>query len=492
MATDPLKAIPPAPPVVIPVTTGSDGGFSTPIWQSWFARLAAAINGNATAVTANVVATLPPGIKPVHSLPVAGDYDGQTVYLDTAGGGNAVGLYTWNLGLGIWLSAVNPNSTYVLKGITSVTNTGGIVAGTVTWNPSTGVVTGGSGVVLTKNGIAGVNSGSTTFSIDTLGNAQFAGTLVGAIVTAGNINVANLAAINANLGMVTAGTLQGTLIETATSGQRITLNDASNTNAIAIYNSAGIQIASIGSNASGFNTAYGFFTTADSITNALSAQSTGSAPAFEVLAGASGAGISVVGGSTGAGISVGATGTGVGIQVLGNSSASAVTIMNHGNTALTIDGGINMTAGGGALFSTNILPLATNTYVLGSATAAWSGIWSQTAVVVTSDRRKKKSIKLSDLGLDFIGKLIPRSYLVHEGKRRHYGFIAQEVKEALGDKDAAFWILADKDDPESTQSLRNEELIAPLVKAVQELCAELAVTKASISRLKDRVTYLGG
>jgi hypothetical protein len=62
------------------------------------------------------------------------------------------------------------------------------------------------------------------------------------------------------------------------------------------------------------------------------------------------------------------------------------------------------------------------------------------------------------------------------GTRTHYGLIAQEVKAAL---DAllvpsfAGWGLADPGDAESTQHLRYDEFIGPLIKAVQELAARV-------------------
>lgn len=72
-------------------------------------------------------------------------------------------------------SKLSASSSYTLAGVVSVTNTGGIQAGSVSWNSTTGVVTGGSGVVLTENGITGVKAGAVTFSIDNLGNAVFRG-----------------------------------------------------------------------------------------------------------------------------------------------------------------------------------------------------------------------------------------------------------------------------------------------------------------------------
>jgi hypothetical protein len=62
------------------------------------------------------------------------------------------------------------------------------------------------------------------------------------------------------------------------------------------------------------------------------------------------------------------------------------------------------------------------------------------------------------------------------GTRTHYGLIAQEVKDALDALSVASfagWGMADPEDEESTQHLRYEEFIAPLIKAVQELAARV-------------------
>jgi hypothetical protein len=150
----------------------------------------------------------------------------------------------------------------------------------------------------------------------------------------------------------------------------------------------------------------------------------------------------------------------------------------------------------GTHFTSDVEPLGDNAYNCGSASNAWSGIYSTTALNVTSDQRAKDGIEDSDLGLDFILALRPVSYRLkvadnavlpdphatgpflpgqhptirspRAGVRRHYGFLAQQVKAALGPRDAALWGLADRTDPDSLQHLRPEELIAPLVKAVQQ------------------------
>ena len=163
--------------------------------------------------------------------------------------------------------------------------------------------------------------------------------------------------------------------------------------------------------------------------------------------------------------------------------------------------------------NSNWYPLSTGLYDLGKdatsgAARYWKNIYSngtvyaasviasgnmfiQTSTIVSSDRTLKNTIKESDLGLNFINALKPVSYkynigginytadddgnqieTIVPGTRTHYGLIAQEVKEALqeaGVSDFGGWV--EKED--STQALRYEEFISPLIKAVQELSARV-------------------
>jgi hypothetical protein len=141
---------------------------------------------------------------------------------------------------------------------------------------------------------------------------------------------------------------------------------------------------------------------------------------------------------------------------------------------------------------------STGLYSVGSSSWKWSQIWADTGTIQTSDERLKKNISNSNLGLNFINLLNPISYkwkigggipIYDEesgfvigsepipGERTHYGFLAQEIKQALDQvspgQDFGGWVLADKNDPDSTQSLRYEEFISPIVKAIQELSVRL-------------------
>jgi hypothetical protein len=84
---------------------------------------------------------------------------------------------------------------------------------------------------------------------------------------------------------------------------------------------------------------------------------------------------------------------------------------------------------------------------------------------------------------------VPRE-VSKEGKRVHHGFMAQEVKAAidqinaqrvadgLDPVDFGGWVKTDINDPDSREALRYEQLIAPLVAAVQELTARVAELEA--------------
>ena len=192
---------------------------------------------------------------------------------------------------------------------------------------------------------------------------------------------------------------------------------------------------------------------------------------------------------------------------------------------------------GGYGITSDWSPRSDNTYSLGLSTRRWVDVWAVDTSVNSSDVRLKKDIVTSALGLDFIKLLRPVSYkwkqtgvqevledkeIEHldkqgnveiveiekipkiigvdkdgrdivettsrEGLRDHYGFIAQEVKEALdsagiGDSFAG-WVLDDHNNPDSRQNLRYSEFISPLVKAVQELSDMVESLQQEINTLK--------
>ena len=126
--------------------------------------------------------------------------------------------------------------------------------------------------------------------------------------------------------------------------------------------------------------------------------------------------------------------------------------------------------------------------------AAWSNV---------SDCRDKANIKTlpSTLGIEFIKKLRPVSFnwdnretYVREckyeygtkdgnlvGTKEHYGLIAQELKSVLDELNVKFDGLGHDDDKDAYR-LTYEELIAPIIKAIQEQQVQIEFLKDTLDR----------
>ena len=164
---------------------------------------------------------------------------------------------------------------------------------------------------------------------------------------------------------------------------------------------------------------------------------------------------------------------------------------------------------GDSVFSNTsaVYPTTDNAATIGGSSNRWSAVWAANGTIQTSDQRAKTEITAAQLGSNFIKALRPVSYkwidggqidsgrrdednnYIYEsvpGTRTHWGFIAQEVKEAVDAAGVDFggWVLTDKDDPDSQQALRYDQFIAPLTKALQEALVEIDVLKAKVAALE--------
>ncbi len=158
-----------------------------------------------------------------------------------------------------------------------------------------------------------------------------------------------------------------------------------------------------------------------------------------------------------------------------NTSFGAGSLFNstgNQNTAIGVNAGSGITTG------SNNIAVGVNAQVpsntsdnqirLGNTFITYAGV--QVAWTVTSDRRYKDNIAPINSGLGFISKLNPVSYVRKndENKKTEYGLIAQEVEEVLkelGIENHAMLTVTD----EGMYELRYNDLIAPMIKAIQEL-----------------------
>ena len=198
--------------------------------------------------------------------------------------------------------------------------------------------------------------------------------------------------------------------------------------------------------------------------------------------------------ATGSSSTVGDNNTAIGFDALGaTTSGDNNTAVGHDALASNTTGGDNTGVGNGALSANgtgsqntaigNLANVASaalsNTTAIGYNASVSSSntvqlgdgnitvIAGQVAWSPPSDRRLKTDICDSDLGLDFVRHLRPVSYrLKSDDRLLQYGFIAQEVEKALEGR-VTNMVTQDNDDAK-TYHIRSDDMIAPLVKAVQE------------------------
>ena len=163
--------------------------------------------------------------------------------------------------------------------------------------------------------------------------------------------------------------------------------------------------------------------------------------------------------------------------------------------------------------SGHLYPYLDDTYDLGLSNKRFDDIYATSGTVNTSDRNEKNTITDTDLGLDFINRLSPKSYKFNGKTRIHYGLIAQDIEDVLEDinkptSDFAGFIKSQKyrqvgeeitnddgtiiEEPineivegEYTYGLRYTEFISPMIKAIQELKADNDALRARIETLEN-------
>ena len=135
-----------------------------------------------------------------------------------------------------------------------------------------------------------------------------------------------------------------------------------------------------------------------------------------------------------------------------------------------------------------------NVVDLGHTSNRFDDIYATNGTIQTSDQQEKNTIEDSDLGLDFVKRLSPKSYIFNGKTRTHYGLIAQDVETVLGDinKPTSEFAGFIKDDISEEQDgsqyrygLRYTEFVAPLIKAIKEQQTIIEDLQARITALEN-------
>lgn len=150
-------------------------------------------------------------------------------------------------------------------------------------------------------------------------------------------------------------------------------------------------------------------------------------------------------------------------QTFGTNNATGGTTICCGSSATV---GVN----GAYMKTPTILPRATGTFSCGNANFRWSGIYSTSAVNVSSDERMKRDI--SDADEESLAEFVNRLNVVtynyksdaEEAKPR-VGLIAQQVR-AAGPIISEFFV---DEDETGMLSLKPSDLVFPLIAAMKKL-----------------------
>jgi hypothetical protein len=205
------------------------------------------------------------------------------------------------------------------------------------------------------------------------------------------------------------------------------------------------------------------------------------------------------------GTNAGLTGQGSNSIAIGNAAGQT----NQANNTIILNasgGGLN-----GVLAQTSSFYVSPIRNVVGTTYLQYNNTTKEVTFSITapSDERLKTDIKDTSLGLNFVNKLHPVSFKwknrlsqsladtvnpKNPGVRVHEGFIAQEVKsvlDSLGIDSSIYFHNVDPDGPlDDIRGVHKEELIGPIVKAIQEQNAQIKSLQAQVTAMQQTLASL--
>ena len=152
---------------------------------------------------------------------------------------------------------------------------------------------------------------------------------------------------------------------------------------------------------------------------------------------------------------------------------------------------------------------------LGTASLYWNAIYSKNGAISVSDKNAKENIEYMDDKETFFNSLKPCTFKFKNGDRTHFGFISQDVEEALKENGMTAFdfagfckdlkmetfinddgeeeeriVLDDMGDEQYTYSLRYSEFIALNTHMIQKANKKIEQQQKEIDDLKGTVSFL--
>ena len=116
-------------------------------------------------------------------------------------------------------------------------------------------------------------------------------------------------------------------------------------------------------------------------------------------------------------------------------------------------------------------------------------IEGQVAFTTSSDKRLKEDIEAIDIGLAFINDLNPVRYhrIKNSSNDIEMGLLAQEVEETLAAHGLANSGMVHQPNKDAYRSVRYNDLLAPMIRAIQELDGAAEAKDQQIASLEQRI-----